>query len=429
LVIFAQHCPPIPGGRSDEIHGNMNVTAEAEASTTNAGSPDDIVASGDSNSIVTFSARISGTLARIIDHIRRVSPLFWATVIAPTILATVYFGLLADDIYISESRFVVRSPDKPQRNGLGVLLSGAGFNNASEEVRAAQGFIESRDALRALTADGFARRAWGDEQISIFSRFDPFGWSGSFEDLYKYYGNKVVASYDPETAITTLTVRAFSPGDAQAMNARLLKGAEALVNNLNERSSEDLIKYADREVAEAREVASSAALALSSYRNRAGVIDPERQATVQLQMISKLQDELIGARMQLLQLSTAAGQNPQIPLLKIRVAGLQKEIEQQFGKIAGSEGSLSEAAAEYQRLQLQREFADKQLALSLSALQEARNEARRQRAYVERVAQPSLPDAAVEPRRIRGVLATLIVGLVAWGVLSMLLAGVREHYE
>jgi capsular polysaccharide transport system permease protein len=411
------------------MHGNMNVTAEADVSSANAVAPDDIDASGYGGSTDTPGTRRGGQFARIIGHVRRASALFWVTVIAPAILATVYFGLLAEDIYISESRFVVRSPDKPQRNGLGVLLSGAGFNNASEEVRAAQGFIESRDALRALNADGFAKRAWGGHQISIFNRFDPFGWSGSFEDLYKYYGNKVVASYDPETAITTLTVRAFGPRDAQAMNARLLQGAEALVNDLNERSSEDLVRYAGREVAEAREAAASAALALSNYRNRAGVIDPERQATVQLQMISKLQDELIGARMQLIQLSTAAGQNPQIPLLKIRVAGLQKEIEQQLGKIAGSEGSLSEAAAEYQRLQLQREFADKQLALSLSALQEARNEARRQRTYVERVAQPSLPDAAVEPRRIRGILATLIVGLVAWGVLSMLLAGVREHYE
>ena len=88
---------------------------------------------------------------------------------------------------------------------------------------------------------------------------------------------------------------------------------------------------------------------------------------------------------------------------------------------------MSEAAAEYERLQVQREFADKQLGLSLAALQDARNEAQRQGAYVERVAQPSLPDDALEPRRIRGILATLIVGLVAWGILTMLLAGVREH--
>lgn len=360
---------------------------------------------------------------------RRIDPLFWLTVILPTIIGIIYFGFLASDVYISESRFVVRSPDKPQKNGLGLILGSAGFANASEEVRSAQGFIQSRDGLRTFNADGFAEKAWGNGDISIFNRFDPLGWSGSFEDLYKFYSAKIEASYDSETAITTLTVRAFKPRDAQVMNARLLERAEALVNQLNERASEDLIKYAEREAAEARASASTAALELAAYRNRAGVIDPERQATVQLQMISKLQDELIGARMQVLQLSAAAPQNPQIPFLKVRVSGLEKEIAKQLGQVAGSENSLSEAAAQYQRLQLQREFADQQLALSLTALQEARNEARRQRAYVERIAQPSLPDAALEPRRFRGMLATFIIGLIAWGVLSMLLAGVREHRD
>jgi BexC/CtrB/KpsE family polysaccharide export inner-membrane protein len=367
-----------------------------------------------------FAARLRGWL-------RRMGPLFWLTVLVPGMLAILYFGAIASDVYISESRFVVRSPEKPQKSGLGVLLGTAGLANASEEVRAAQGFIESRDALRSLDADGLARRAWGNQGISLFNRFDPFGWSGSFEELFLYYSGKVSVEFDSETGITTLTVRAFSARDAQLMNRRLLEQAEALVNQLSERGQGDQVRYAQREVDEAREQARAAALALAAYRNRAGVIDPERQASVQLQMISKLQDELIGARMQLLQLSAAAAQNPQIPLLKVRIAGLQKAIDEQIGQVAGSTKSLSAAAVQYQRLQLQREFADRQLGLALAALQDARNNARRQRAYVERVAQPSLPDDAMEPRRLRGILATFIVGLVAWGILAMLLAGVREH--
>lgn len=406
----------------------MNLNSEAplsSASVVNFNNPDTAVGS---LPVDPSTARPS-VMQRAVARVRRIGVLFVVTVMVPTLLGAMYFGFLAEDVYISESRFVVRSPEKQQRAGIGMLLGSAGFSTASEEVRAAEGFIESRDALRSLNADAFAQTAWGNRRVSIFNRFDPFGWSGSFEELYKYYRTKVEAAYDPETAITTLTVRAFRPRDAQKMNTRLLEGAEALVNELNERGSEDLVRYAEREVVEARAEASRAALALANYRNRAGVIDPERQATVQLQMISKLQDELIGARMQLLQLSSAAAQNPQIPLLKVRISGLEKEIAAQLGQIAGNEGSLSESAAEFQRLQLQREFADQQLSLSLAALQDARNEARRQRAYVERVAQPSLPDAALEPRRFRGFLATFILSLVAWGVLSMLFAGVREHRD
>lgn len=369
----------------------------------------------------------TSTMLTLPRFLRRMDRLFLLTVIVPTLLAILYFGFIASDVFISESRFVVRSPEKPRAIGFGTLLASAGFANASEEVRAAQGYIDSRDALAALESDGLARKAWGNQAVSIFNRFDPLGINGSSEALYLYYGGKVSARLDSETGITTLSVRAFTANDAVAINRRLLERAEAIVNALNARSRTDLVRFAEAEVVEAQEKARTAAAALARFRNRAGVIDPERQATVQLQMISKLQDELIGARMQLLQLSSAAAQNPQIPLLKLRIIGLQQAIDEQLSEVAGSNRSLSATAAEYQRLQLEREFADRQLAAAMGALQESRNEERRQRAYVERIAQPSLPDDAMEPRRIRGVLATLVIGLVAWGILSMLLAGVREH--
>lgn len=384
---------------------------------------------GGGGGIAVAPERRDGPFPALRRRLSGIGKLFWAVVVLPTAAAVLYFGFLASDVYVSESRFVVRSPDKPQKPGIGMLLSTAGFTNGSEEVRAALGFIKSRDGLQTINRDDLARTAWGAESVSIFDRFNPLGWSGSFEELYKFYTGKVVADFDTETGITTLTVRAFRPKDAQVMNERLITQAETLVNRLNERGSEDLVRYAEREVQEARTQASQAALELANYRNRAGVIDPERQATVQLQMISKLQDELIGARMQLMQLSSAAPQNPQIPLLKVRIKGLEQSIREQLGEVAGNKGSLSEAAAQYQRLQVQREFADQQLGLSLAALQDARNEARRQRAYVERVAEPSLADDALEPRRIRGIFATFVIALAVWGVLSMLLAGVREHRD
>ena len=66
---------------------------------------------------------------------------------------------------------------------------------------------------------------------------------------------------------------------------------------------------------------------------------------------------------------------------------------------------------------------------ALAALDAARSEAARKQLYLERLVQPNLPDTALEPRRIRGVLSVLVVALIAWGVLSLIVAGVREHIE
>jgi capsular polysaccharide transport system permease protein len=107
---------------------------------------------------------------------------------------------------------------------------------------------------------------------------------------------------------------------------------------------------------------------------------------------------------------------------------LSHEINQQSGMVAGSSRSLSANAAEYQRLQLESQIADRRLTGAMNSLQEASDEARRKQAYVERIVEPSLADDAQEPRRLRSILATLILGLVGWAIARMLLAGIREHH-
>jgi capsular polysaccharide transport system permease protein len=358
----------------------------------------------------------------------KVDRLFLLTVAAPTLLATLYFGLFASDVYVSESQFVVRSPDKPAMSGLGVLLKSTGFSNSGDEVFAAQDYVRSRDALRALNRKDAVERAYGDRGVSIFDRFNPLGLNGSFEDLFNYYQKRVGVQYDTTSSIATLTVRAFRPDDAYRMNRELLSLAEGVVNRLNERGRTDLVQFAEREVRDAQVEDRNAAVALARYRNGRGVVDPEEQAKAQLEMVSKLQDELIGARMQLLQLNQMAPENPQIPILKTRIAGLAHEIDVQMGRVAGDRKSLSASAVQYQRLELERQFAEKRLAAALTSFQEAQSEARRKQAYVERIVEPNIPDEAAEPRRLRGILATFVLGIVAWVILRMLLAGIREHH-
>ncbi len=366
-------------------------------------------------------------LSRIVEKVRRVSLLFIVCVILPSLLAFLYFGFFASDVYISESRFVVRSPEKAPSAGLGVILKSAGFANAGDEIYAAQNYVTSRDALRALDRNGAIRDAYEASSISIFDRFGSFLTGRSSEELYKYYQDKVKIGFDTSSSIVTLTVRAYSPGDARKFNEQLLEMAEATVNRLNSRGRQDMIQFAAGEVEDAKRNARDAALALSNYRNREGVVDPEKQAAVQLQMISKLQDELIASRTQLRELQKIAPVNPQIETLRARISGLSDEIDDQVKQVAGNRSSLSSSTPQYERLLLESQFADKQLASSMASFEEARNEARRKQAYVERIVQPNLPDHSLEPRRLRLILATVVMGLLAWGVLSMLFAGVREH--
>ena len=361
--------------------------------------------------------------------LRKINALFSLTVVLPTALASLYFGLLASDVYTSESSFVVRSPEKPSASGLGVLLKGAGFASARDESYTVQNYILSRDALQVLNTEVDLGSAFSSPSVDRINRFAGLDGDDSFEALHLYYQKKVSVLTDPNSSITTLRVKAFAAQDAVRANQVLLERSEALVNRLNERGRQDLIRFAQTEVDQAANKARTSALALLGYRNRQGVIDPERQATAQLQQVAKIQDELLATTTQLAQIKSLAPKSPQIPMLENRTKTLRVEMDKETFKVTGDQKSLSGKAAEFQRLSLDLDFANKQLSSALASLESARNEAQRQQVYLERIAQPSLPDVAQEPRRMRSVAATLILSLVAWGIASMLIAGVREHQD
>src|SRR3990170_6649635 len=95
----------------------------------------------------------------------RINKLFLTTVVAPTLIAAIYYGLIASDVYISESRFVVRSPDRQSVSMLGSILQGVGFSRSQDDSYTVQDFMLSRDALRVLDQELNLRRAFGEGDI------------------------------------------------------------------------------------------------------------------------------------------------------------------------------------------------------------------------------------------------------------------------
>jgi capsular polysaccharide transport system permease protein len=363
-------------------------------------------------------------------RIKQSTVLFWLAVGLPTILGAIYFGLIASDVYISESRFVVRSPQRQAQSGfVGAILQGTGFSRSQDDTYSVHDFILSRDALAELNKELKLKEAYSSRDADFINRFPGLEWDDSFEAFFRYYRTRVSIDYDTVSSISVLRVRAFTAEDAKKTNDLLLKMGERLVNNLNDRSRQDLIKFAEQEIQIAEEKAKNAAGALSVFRGKQSVFDPEKQSSLQLQGVAKLQEELLAAESRLAQVKSLSPSNPQISVLAATVTSLQNSIRAETGKVAGSASSLTVKSVEYERLQLERGFAEKQLASAMASLETARSEAQRKQLYLERLVQPHLPDKSVEPRRIRSLITVFAIGLFAWGILTLLVASIREHAD
>ena len=343
-----------------------------------------------------------------------------------------YFGLIASDVYISQSKFVIYNPQLPNASvGLGGLLQGVGLgSNSSYAANAVHDYLLSRDALLQLQHTLHYRQMVQHSSIDPFNRFGGWLWfDTSFEQLYRYYTHMVGDDVDSATNITTLNVDAYTASDAQRINKALLAQAQKLVDRMNSRANEDAVSFYQRRVNEAEIKVQAAAEALANYRNNSKVFSPGPQADLQAQLITKLRTQQLAIQLQLAQLEINAPKNPRILLLKHDIADLQSQITEESTKITGSTTSLASKSAAFEKLSLSQSFAQRELAADISALEQAQVQAQKQQLFIETIVAPNLPDEALLPRRWRSVLATALLGLLLWGVFSVVIGGIREHHE
>lgn len=350
-------------------------------------------------------------------------------VVFPTILATLYYSMIASGIYISESRFIIKSPDQkgPQISSLASLIETRSLSSGQEQANEILDYVRSRNALTDLTKRYDVKSAFMSPRGDFLSRFPGISYSKTFEGLYKYYGKMVGADLDPQTGTATIRVEAFTPTDAYKINAQLLDLSEAMVNRLNERARTRGISEAEQRVAEAEARLRNAQVAIAKYRNTTDLIDPEQQAAGVLEISNSMVAERAALNSQLIEMRSSTPRNPAIPALRARIASLTAQIEAQNARVTGNHDAIASRLTEYEALSVEQKFATENLAAASAALVEARTSADRQQYYLERVVSPNVPDEALLPRRVWSVitvaLATLCLYFVAW----MLIAGILEH--
>lgn len=372
--------------------------------------------------------RVSGLIVRARSRWRRLTAL--AVVFLPAIVAGLYFGLIASDRYVSEASFVVRSAAKPSiGGGLGSFLQLAGITRSQDDTFAVHEFMISRDAVTQLQGELPLREMFDRPEADFISAFPSVLFSSTGEDFYAYYKHAISISYSSTTGISQIRVDAFRPEDAQAIAETLLSLGEALVNKMNQSIHEDAVGFAERDVAEAQDRLIHSQALVTAFRNRELTIDPEAGARTLQELTAKLAAELAGLRARIAELEVSAPQSPLLPGLRTRAKAIAEQLERESQQVSadGTDRGLAQKMSDYESLMIAHEFANEDLGRALAALEMSRSEARKQQLFLERVVQPSLPDASNAPRRLQSFLAVLAANLILVLVGWFVWTGIREH--
>ena len=196
---------------------------------------------------------------------------FALCVLVPLIFATIYYGLIASNQYVTEFRFTVKSIANANnfagQSAGGSLLGMTGLNVPDIlDNYLVTDFLGSKEAVEKLQKRIDAISLYSKPTIDWWSRYKTP--SGPIEKFVSYWNDTITVRFDPLTGIGTVDVRAFSPQDALLIANSLLSMSEELINRLTDRTRVDSVRFAQGEVERAQDRLKAILAKLTAYRDR-----------------------------------------------------------------------------------------------------------------------------------------------------------------
>lgn len=357
---------------------------------------------------------------------------FVLLVIVPVVAATWYVQERAVDQYASTVGFTVRSEDISSAvdvlGGLGTAFGGGGGGSSDTDIL--YEFIRSQELVSLVDARLDLRSLYSRhyDQDPVFG----FNSAGTVEDLTDYWRRAVRVSYDANSGLMELRVLAFTPDEAKSIAEAIFEESSAMINDLSAIAREDATRYAREDLDLAVERLKAAREALTAFRIENEIVDVNADIQGQMGLLNTLQAQLAEALIEYdLLLGNVREGDLRLEQAQSRIDVIETRIDeerQKFGLGSGPGGeSYATTVAEFERLTVDREFAEQAYVASQSAYDGARAEANRQSRYLAAYIAPTLAERAEFPQR--GIILGLLVvfSLLFWSIVVLIYYSLRDR--
>ncbi len=349
-------------------------------------------------------------------------------IVIPLLLAAAYFGIVAEDRYVSESIVTVRQADQSHSSfsGLSTLLGGV-TGASHEDVVYLRRYVLSADMLGRL-----------DQQLGLRKYFehathDPLQQlpaNATREDFLEYFQNHIELLYDDSSSMLTLKVQAFDPQFAQKLNRAIVAESERFVNSYSRHIAGEQLSFAERELNRMEGRLTDAKKSVLSFQAQHKVLDPMAQAQAAGAVDSQLRATLVKLEAEEKGLLAYLNEDSfQVASLRNQISAIRAQIQQERASATSGPDSLrvNALAAEYHGLMQNVAFAEGTYKLALTAVEAARMEATRKLKGMVTIQSPTLPERAEYPRRIYNLATLLVVTALLYAIVTLILATIREH--
>jgi capsular polysaccharide transport system permease protein len=343
----------------------------------------------------------------------------------PTLLAIVYFGFIASSQYVTSFQFAVRGPSQSSttRAGGGAAM---GVGAMSPDSFVVTDYINSPQAIADVERDVNLRAIFSRPNVDFWSRLPS---NLTAEQLNAYWAHMVSANFDLISGNVSVSVRAFTPQDSLKLAQALVTTSDDMFRRLNAKAQQDFVRLADENVTRAQQQLAEARQALFVFREEGGgLVDPDKAAQAGAAIVDDLRKQLSALQVHYASIKAAAPNSPMLPPLSAQISSLEAQISREDRSGSPRPKSVTpESLAEYQSLDLERQYADKQYTEALALRNQAYLTAQNQQSYLALFAAPTLPQTSLYPNRLRAIAAVVLGAAAAWFAGMLIAYALRDH--
>lgn len=353
-----------------------------------------------------------------------------AAAVIASLLAAFYWGLIASDRYVSEAHIVIQQTDLAggQSTDVMSLLGGGGGINRADQLLLRDHLL-SVDMLEKLDDRLNLRLHFSDSSHDLLSRM----WfeDVSIEKFHRYYLSRISVELDDYSGVLVIQAQAYDPKMAHEIVAMLAVEGEQFMNTLSHALAQEQVDFLEKQVTNIGERTMEARQTVLRFQNENGLLSPQGTAENIAGIINGLESRLAELKTRkVAMLGYLMPGSSDVKEITLQIGAVEKQINREQARLAAPNGNtLNRTVEEFQRLQLNAEFAQDIYKTTLMALEKGRVEATRTLKKVSVLQTPSKPQYPLEPRRIYNSAVFMLGALLVAGVVHLLAAIIRDHKD
>lgn len=345
-----------------------------------------------------------------------------------TVVSSLYVLFIKTHLFVSHSSVLIKNIDGGTQTPSLIGMIAGQSSDTTQDAMVVQEYLRSYEMFERLDSKFNLTSHYSSSNQDIYQRL--YSWN-TYEDYLEFYNQRLEMTYDEVSSILNISFLHTDPTTSNQIVEFLIIEAEDKLNIYNQSIAAKHLGFITTETNKYKMNLDKSIKKLEEYQNRYNFIDPSNSAASSIEIISSLKANLVEKQTSLRKLKIyQTDESIEVVNLSQEIKQIKKSIEDLGKNLSGkSKSRINKNIFEYEQLKADVDLQNELYKQSLLQLQSAKVDVNKSSKTMQILVNPSKSSSYSQPNKIKELISILLVMSILYGIISMLIAIVKDHRE